>query len=1224
MKRNYELIQDDDEEDDRNVHLHSNPSQIDWESVLTPPINLHNNNNNNNKNIHPPNSPALSSTNSLYSGSSQQTVFTQNNIQSQGSNNNNNNTNRSVRNQSQSSSIDENITIETLLTNRCNACPMQWSVTIEELDELCTCATHDVKKLQSYKRIREEYILFLVSWCRENMSYPQGKITFSQVEACVDYYFNRWCIPEPGEKADPSFTTVKNFDLWGKKKGYSKEQRGPLLGYFPVSVSPQDIFDHFNKEVEIFSDILSVAYICGYYSRDKKCTLDQTRLMQKCITIFIRLLDHRNSAIYAIRLSRQAPLADLSVLSDPASAYKDIFVNTTDIFVNGKRIPQRGIIIPLPPMDQWYPSLPLFPACQQVKQEGPATTAKAKTKANNNNTNNEDVIGGGTGVMDMETSMINDDQIGGTTIIGNNEKLGVIGKSVGLTRSDSAYMEFMQCCYDMCRRHDLVIYKNKFFKHKFITDPKGCSRYTRSITPFENECEGDIYKTLAQMGGFYDERFTYGIKIGLLSKSLPHLLTLENPYLPIISKKNRHCFSYQDGVVDIERLDFTLYDDPTINIHTISIKYIDKPFEPVIMEFLNTCRQFKELNPSYAPNPPPNYSKVRWGKKEKAECKGYIKYIIDPQNYHIAIKVLGKIRCEIFDDSIQCQVGKPFPIPPEMLEDDEDSMGMVEDLNGLEEEEEGTANLVNVEQPTTTYEVVFTQNSGTDEGGGEFNGEFRGENDDPNQSVIEDVTNEYLKERKRKRLLQQQQQSSSSSPNVEIDEILTNVDHSIIRKRAERKSRQLARASYEKTRRIEEEASRNEEIRTKLSAAKEEWEEVLYTMYALCGQRFFKRNKLDKAGIALFLYGVAGTGKTGIIDAILQFFDSADVKSLSDAAQKDFGLAGAGDKMFVYFGEYTPDCQVPTAVLQEWITDTCVSLNKKFDDSFTIDPESVLTFVGNFPFRAREAGNAMGRRMVYFWFKRPWPDYAKKSGAEYRKCMENDHVRWWWRSILSYRLFANRLAGGKDVWHYLPQYFRTVSEHIKVGANPLRRFLNANIVFVDPIPKEEDNEDFYISEERFKELYSKYCTENHIAQREWKDELYQDVFILKGINRRSDCREWPIGSGLFLSTMFLFNIYEMGTIYASKNDLETFFQFEAKKYFEITGVTTDVVKSMVIFSKFVNYCRGQGKTVPTWDSTFYTKVANKFGMNVVDKVCLNSPGSRVCEWNGIKLIKKKF
>ena len=83
--------------------------------------------------------------------------------------------------------------------------------------------------------------------------------------------------------------------------------------------------------------------------------------------------------------------------------------------------------------------------------------------------------------------------------------------------------------------------------------------------------------------------------------------------------------------------------------------------------------------------------------------------------------------------------------------------------------------------------------------------------------------------------------------------------------------------------------------------------EVCRWLYVFIGRLFFNLGELDNWQVALFLEGVAGSGKSTITKLVKKFYETCDVGVLSNNIEKTFGLSSLKDKLLFLAPEIKND-----------------------------------------------------------------------------------------------------------------------------------------------------------------------------------------------------------------------------------------------------------------------------------------------------------------------------
>lgn len=125
--------------------------------------------------------------------------------------------------------------------------------------------------------------------------------------------------------------------------------------------------------------------------------------------------------------------------------------------------------------------------------------------------------------------------------------------------------------------------------------------------------------------------------------------------------------------------------------------------------------------------------------------------------------------------------------------------------------------------------------------------------------------------------------------------------------------------------------------------------EVIEWFYVLLGRMIFAlRHSLDRWQVLVFLYGAAGSGKSLIIQSIIQhLYDACDVGTISNTFEKVFGLSAIADKMLWVAPEVRADFSMDQAVFQSMISGESVSVGVKHQTARSVEWEAPGIMAGN-------------------------------------------------------------------------------------------------------------------------------------------------------------------------------------------------------------------------------------------------------------------------------------
>lgn len=263
----------------------------------------------------------------------------------------------------------------------------------------------------------------------------------------------------------------------------------------------------------------------------------------------------------------------------------------------------------------------------------------------------------------------------------------------------------------------------------------------------------------------------------------------------------------------------------------------------------------------------------------------------------------------------------------------------------------------------------------------------------------------------------------------------------------------------------------------------QEWpEEVQRWLCIIIGRMLYKVGELDDWQIIGYLIGMAGTGKSTILDNIVSMlYEREDVGVLSNNGQKTFALSAIADKKIFIGPEIKEDLSLDQAEFQSMVSGEPVAVNKKYKDAFVVDFEVPGMLAGNELPRWRDTAGSITRRILYFLFKNKVKKGDTKLGKKLRK-------------ELAYIIQACNKAylktvnenDSKGIWNIVPEYFKEAKESMAENTNSLTHFLKSDLVELSP--------EKYCRQKVFVAAYNDHCKENHFSSSKWTSQFYSGPF----------------------------------------------------------------------------------------------------------------------------------
>jgi hypothetical protein len=261
-------------------------------------------------------------------------------------------------------------------------------------------------------------------------------------------------------------------------------------------------------------------------------------------------------------------------------------------------------------------------------------------------------------------------------------------------------------------------------------------------------------------------------------------------------------------------------------------------------------------------------------------------------------------------------------------------------------------------------------------------------------------------------------------------------------------------------------------------------------MYVFIGRLCFDTNDQDAWQVIPFLKGIAGSGKSTIITKVCKrFYDSEDVRTLSNNIEKKFGLWSIHDGFMFISPEVKGDLALEQAEFQSMVSGEDVSIARKNEKALSMTWNVPGILGGNEVPSYRDNSGSVLRRLVTWNFARqvaaPDPQLDGKLDAEIPtilcKCV---------RAYLDY----SRKYSKKDIWGVLPPYFKTIQAQVATVTNPLQHFLASDKLVYGP--------DKFIPQKLFVQIFNQHCQENVLGRCRFNEDIYAGPFSSREIDVR--------------------------------------------------------------------------------------------------------------------------
>jgi len=297
-------------------------------------------------------------------------------------------------------------------------------------------------------------------------------------------------------------------------------------------------------------------------------------------------------------------------------------------------------------------------------------------------------------------------------------------------------------------------------------------------------------------------------------------------------------------------------------------------------------------------------------------------------------------------------------------------------------------------------------------------------------------------------------------------------------------------------------------------------EHVSRWIYVFVGRLFFDLGELDNWQVALFLEGVAGSGKSTITKIVKKFYETCDVGVLSNNIEKTFGLSSLKDKLLFLAPEIKGDIRLEQSEFQLLIEGGDMQLPVKFKESHYMEWKIPGLFAGNEPPNYTDNSGSISRRLVVAKFTKKV--YNKDPDLDYKLNKELPGIIK--KAACAYLSAVNKYRG-QDFWSNLPEYFRNMQRDMAQNTNSLEHFLSSGKVVL--------GDEYYCREKNFVQAFNEHCKECHLERHKFTTDYYIGVFgnynitVKKGMKMKyPNTPNSPSYQGTFIFGVDLVN--EMG------------------------------------------------------------------------------------------------
>jgi hypothetical protein len=264
--------------------------------------------------------------------------------------------------------------------------------------------------------------------------------------------------------------------------------------------------------------------------------------------------------------------------------------------------------------------------------------------------------------------------------------------------------------------------------------------------------------------------------------------------------------------------------------------------------------------------------------------------------------------------------------------------------------------------------------------------------------------------------------------------------------------------------------------------------------YALFGRLFYNVGEFDDWQVVPFLKGLAGTGKSALLNFIREVYEDTDVGIISNTIEKQFGLSAVADKFLAIADDIRKNIQLDQSEFQNSISGNGVSCAVKYKNPKYVKPWfCTQLWSGNEPPGFHDNSGSVGRRFATLLFAfavlNPDGDLPNKLMQEMAAfiCKAN-------------RCYKNmiRRYGSRGIWKILPREFTEQRAELTATTNALIGLLNSEVVRKHK-PGDAIDRKMYMPLNKLLEAVNIYATSHNLEKPQWGPDYYRGPLTQAGL-----------------------------------------------------------------------------------------------------------------------------
>lgn len=290
----------------------------------------------------------------------------------------------------------------------------------------------------------------------------------------------------------------------------------------------------------------------------------------------------------------------------------------------------------------------------------------------------------------------------------------------------------------------------------------------------------------------------------------------------------------------------------------------------------------------------------------------------------------------------------------------------------------------------------------------------------------------------------------------------------------------------------------------------QKWDEhMMWWIFVFIGRMFYEVSELDSWQVIPFMKGVAGTGKSTIINVIQMMYNRADVGVISNNIEKKFGLSTIYNKTIFVIPELKGDFAMDQADFQSMVTGEVLSMPVKNGSPKTGVWTTPGIMAGNESAKWEDKSGSISRRIVVFPFSHKVPRNKVNPGLvnQIKGSEMPQIIR---KSALAYQEAVRKFSTA-DIWQALPPQIREEKKKLQYSTNPLFAFICSDNIMLSE--EEYTLESIFVS--KLKSFANLKFPSSTIT---FNEDFYSYIFSDFGLSIRKETLPWPRSSNTNVQT----------------------------------------------------------------------------------------------------------